>query len=358
MVSTDPFALLAGGHIFETLLPDLVLAFAFFSALSYAVLGKRLGQQRPAIAMSAAMGLALAVGLVWWEARTGWSIQHVGPIAMGFALVAIGSILFQAMRQIGGSWSGAAIALGVSLLIGLALGLDWPFDIRVVQSIAVLILIAGILVMLARHEHRHGGQSPVPADIPRVRHDMSDLLRDYRDADRVGGQLNRARARVQFIERRPDVAAEVSAYLERILPVAGELTERLANLRSRAQMMKAGHLAKLKETRHRIAKLPPDEREPISGELRARYQQLAIDDRLERLDGAVAETERRIRDVTGEARKALEAHDYRRVSSLLDMAGTLQKHNMKLIRHISSTESRLAKAIENVAKLAPEVKDA
>ena len=51
MSFADPFSHLAGGQIFETLLPDLVLAFAFFSALGYAVLGKRLGQQRPAIAM-------------------------------------------------------------------------------------------------------------------------------------------------------------------------------------------------------------------------------------------------------------------------------------------------------------------
>jgi hypothetical protein len=62
-----PFNNMGIGGLFETLLPDLLLAFTFFTALAYAVLGRRFGQQRPAIAMSAAVGLALASGLVWWE---------------------------------------------------------------------------------------------------------------------------------------------------------------------------------------------------------------------------------------------------------------------------------------------------
>ena len=60
----NPFEELAIGRFFETLLPDFVLAFAFFTSVCYAVLGKRFGQQRPAIAMSAAIGFALSVGLV------------------------------------------------------------------------------------------------------------------------------------------------------------------------------------------------------------------------------------------------------------------------------------------------------
>ena len=46
------------GPLFQTLLPDFVLAFALFTALSYAVLGKRFDHQRPAVVMSAAVGLA------------------------------------------------------------------------------------------------------------------------------------------------------------------------------------------------------------------------------------------------------------------------------------------------------------
>ena len=69
----NSFSTLGIGRLFETLLPDFVLAFTFFTALTYAVLGRRFGHQRPAIAMSAAVGLALASGLVWWEHRNGAS---------------------------------------------------------------------------------------------------------------------------------------------------------------------------------------------------------------------------------------------------------------------------------------------
>jgi len=68
----------------ESLLPDFVLAFAFFTSLTYAVLGKRFEQQRPAIAMSAAIGFALSIGLVWWEQSNGFSIKDLGPIAIGY----------------------------------------------------------------------------------------------------------------------------------------------------------------------------------------------------------------------------------------------------------------------------------
>jgi len=60
----NPFGQLAIGQLFESLLPDFALAFTFFTALTYAVLGKRFGHQRPAVAMSTAIGLALSIGLV------------------------------------------------------------------------------------------------------------------------------------------------------------------------------------------------------------------------------------------------------------------------------------------------------
>jgi len=51
-------------ELLDSLLADFVLAFAFFTSVTYAVLGKRFKKQRPAIAMSAAIGFALSTGLV------------------------------------------------------------------------------------------------------------------------------------------------------------------------------------------------------------------------------------------------------------------------------------------------------
>ena len=76
--------------LLESYLPDFILAFAFFTSVVYAVLGKRFEQQRPAIAMSAAIGFALSIGLVWWEQANDFSIKNLGPIAVGFALLLLG----------------------------------------------------------------------------------------------------------------------------------------------------------------------------------------------------------------------------------------------------------------------------
>jgi hypothetical protein len=111
----NPFQDLVLGELFETVLPDLVLAFAFFTSICYAVLGKRFGQQRPAVAMSAAIGFALSVGLVWWEQSTGFSIKNLGPIAVGFAIIVLAFVIYNSIRQVGGSWAGTGIAIGVCL---------------------------------------------------------------------------------------------------------------------------------------------------------------------------------------------------------------------------------------------------
>jgi hypothetical protein len=118
----NPFSSFAFGEIFDSVLPDFVLAFTFFTALIYAVLGKRFGQQRPAIAASAALGLALSVGLVWWEQASGMSIRNLGPVAVGFAVLILAGVIHQAVRQTGGNWAGAGIALGASLLVAWIMG--------------------------------------------------------------------------------------------------------------------------------------------------------------------------------------------------------------------------------------------
>jgi hypothetical protein len=100
---------LAVDELYESVLPDFVLGFAFFSSLSYVVLSKRFEQQRPAITMSAAIGFALSIGLIWWEQSTGFSIKDLGPIAIGFAIIVLAFVMYQSIRHIGGSWAGAGI---------------------------------------------------------------------------------------------------------------------------------------------------------------------------------------------------------------------------------------------------------
>ena len=61
--------------------------------------------------------------------------------------------MFQSIKGAGGSWAGAGIALGASLLIGWTLGLDWPVDREVVQTVIMVTLTVGILAFLL---HRRG----------------------------------------------------------------------------------------------------------------------------------------------------------------------------------------------------------
>ena len=158
-----PYSLnrLIHGDLFNTLLPDFVLGFVFFTSVIYAVLSRRFGQQRPAVAMSAALGMALTIGLVWWEYVNDFSIKNLGSIAAGFAVIVLGGVLYQAIRHVGGSWSGAAIAIGACLLVGWTLGFALPVDAEIVQTLTIVTLTGGMIAfLLHRHGHGNGPRGP------------------------------------------------------------------------------------------------------------------------------------------------------------------------------------------------------
>ena len=69
---------------------------------------------------------------------------------------------------------------------------------------------------------------------------------------------------------------------------------------------------------------------------------VGIDTRLERLDRAVAENERRIRELTEKAHVYTGRYDHQRLYETIRAAEKLQHHNSKLIKIIERTESKLS----------------
>ncbi|MDM8004580.1 MAG: hypothetical protein QUV05_00280 [Phycisphaerae bacterium] len=352
----NPFRYFAFGDLFNTVLPDFVLAFAFFTAIVYAVLGRRFGQQRPAVAMSAALGMALSIGLVSWEYTNNLSIRNLGPIAAGFAVLILGGVIYQSIKGAGGSWAGAGIALGASLLVGWTLGFDWPEAREIVQSVITVALVVGILAFLL---HRRGIAGHVPralsswSESADLRHDASDLYRDERASRGLSRGLRRLRHEARQLQRHPkehpEAAGDILVQLRRILPAEGWLTERMARLREKAHLVRQGHLTRIKELEQHMAGLPPEVSRKAAQELTTRYKELQLDTRLERLDRAVAETERRIRQLTRQAEADLEAGNHRALANVLDVASRLQRHNAHLFKLIDSTELRLMSAARQAA---------
>jgi prefoldin subunit 5 len=82
----------------------------------------------------------------------------------------------------------------------------------------------------------------------------------------------------------------------------------------------------------------------------SRYKQITgIDTRLERLDGAVAETERRIKDLTKQAEQYAANYNFKKLDDTLNMAEKLQSHNSKLLKSIQHTEQKLSAVAKKVA---------
>jgi len=350
-------------RFFDSYVADFVLSFTLFTALIFAVLGKRFGHQRPAIAISAALGLALSVGLVWWERVNDLSIKNLGPIAVGFAIIVLAGVIYQSIRGIGGSWAGAGIAIGACLLVGWIVGIDWPVDAQVVQSVMTVTLVVGGLAFLL---HRRGFQSHgalfrgrsdrVEADD--VRHDMSDLYKDHRIADRVTQGFRRLRRKANTLDEHPKQAGDIMVQLRRMLPAEGWLTERMARLREKAHYMRKGHIVRIEEIQAHISKLPPTAKRKAASELAARYKELKFDLRIERLDKVVAVNERRVLELNKQAQAYLAEDNHRQMVDVLDAATKLQHHNAKLMKAISRTEARLLAAAKQIGRKPQEVSHA
>ena len=138
--------------------------------------------------------------------------------------------------------------------------------------------------------------------------------------------------------------------IKRMLPAQGYLTQRMAQLRAKAHQIRNGHIARLEGTRHAFAKLPTSAKKKAAAELAARYNQMVgIDTRLERLNKAVAENEKRIRELTSRAQEYTARYDHRRLVDMLKAAEKLQHHNSRLFNTIKRTEGRLSAIAKKVA---------
>jgi hypothetical protein len=340
--------------LFQTLLPDFILSFAFFTALTYAVLSRKMEHQRSAIVMSGAVGMALAVGLVWWEQETGHSIRSLGPIVVGLGVILLGMILFQGIRQTGGTWAGAGIALGASLLIGWILGMPWPVATEIIQTVAIVGLTVGIIAYML-HNHRAVTHiHPLPREAVlgagESRHDMSDLYEDRSVEERIRRSLGRTRDESRHLADHPQDASNVMERLNRLLPAEGWLTERLAQLRAKAHLIREGHVHRLQEFEQFLSTVSPQARKRLATDLQKRYEKVVgTDHRLDELDWAVAEKEKRVRDLTAEARQALARYDYVKLYELMDQAEKLQRHNEKLLKIIEGTERKLNGLVKDAA---------
>ena len=355
----SPERLFSDLHLYdllESLVPDFVLALAFFTSLVYAVLSKRFDHQRPAIAMSASIGFALSIGLVWWEQANNLSIRNLGPIAIGFAILVLSFVMYNSIKQIGGSWAGVGITVGACILIAQVLGFKAPIDQEIIQTITVVALIIGLIAFLTHARSPSTHFPRVQASLPDIRHDMADLYRNRHLSDRLSRNMRNLRKETNTLNEHPQDAGNVLVQLKRMLPAQGYLTERMAQLRAKAHQIRNGHIARLEETKYVFSKLPVSKKKKASVELAARYNQLiGIDTRLERLDKSVAENEHRIRELTSQARQYTAMYDYHKLTNCLKAAEKLQHHNSHLFKIIDRTERKLTAIAKKIAKETREV---
>ena len=336
----------------ESMIPDFVLGFAFFTSITYAVLGKRFDKQRPAIAMSVSMGLALSIGLVWWEKANNLSIRNLGTFAVGFAIIVLAFVMNACIKQIGGSWASAAIALGASIIIAQIIGLPIPIPPETLQTITVVALIVGIMAFASHTHHRESiSMKDRYVDITEPRKTMTQLFRDRHLSDNLTKTTRKLRKQSSSLNKHPEKAGNVMLQLKRMLPAEGYLTERMAQLRTKAHQIRNGHIARLQVTRNAFKNQPTTKKKKAAEKMSAMYNQMiGTDTRLERLDRSVAETEKQIRELNLQAQQYTKNNNFKELTRCLKKAEKLQKHNTHLFKLIEHTERKLIEIAKIIAK--------
>lgn len=339
----------------DSVFVDFTLAFTFFTALCFAILSRHFGRQRSAAAMSVALGLGLSIGLMWWESEHGFSVRDLGPLGMGLIVVVLAGVVFQAIRQVGGGWSGVGVAVGVAVGIAWLAGPGGAVSGVLISLVVLLALGAGAAALVIHRGHSERAAPPWVIRTSTMDDDMRVLYRDRVLSERVADQLRDVRRRADTLNEQPEQAGDVMVQLRRILPEAGLLTEQLAQLRAIAHRVRRGHVARIEELRSVIAGLPPEQRREVAEELARRHEELKFNVRIDRLDRAVADNERRIRELIRQAEEWLENHEYRRLSRVLDEAVRLQRQNAQLLQVIERSQQRLLAGAQKLAEKSAEV---
>ncbi len=354
------------GDYLSSALPDFILAFAFFTAVAFAVLSRRFQVHRATVAMSGAIGMALATGLVWWEQANDYSIRDLGPIAVGIALILLAMVLHQAVKQIGGTWAGAGIAIGASLLIGKVLASSFPVDWQLLQTIATVALVLGVLAFFA---HRHGGLSlGRPSESSFARKSLKpqkiisggggsgrhEFAHDKGVSERLFRGMKHLRNEVKHDGSRPGNLQDITNQIRRMLPEEGWLTQRLAGLREKIEYIRRGELERVEDIAKALHQLTPEERARALDRMKKHYRESQLLVKLDQLDKAVAANEARIVNLTRHAQAYADSHDHQSLLKSLTLAEKLQKQNSQLFKWMNQVE----REIEAIARKAAGHRDA
>ena len=132
----------------------------------------------------------------------------------------------------------------------------------------------------------------------------------------------------------------------------------MARLRARAHLMRKGSVARIEELREVAGRLPAQSKAKVSRELQARFKELKIEERIERLDKLVATNEKAVRELTRQAQAYLAAHDHQKLTKVLEDAQKTQQRCTKVFKLIERTERNLLATAKAAAQRAREVSHA
>ena len=195
----------------------------------------------------------------------------------------------------------------------------WFFDYQtafdIVLTVWLLILIWLLMKCAGPHvnlssmsKHNYAYRESDYAD-----DQIKQMYNDRSLSKRISGQLRKLRRSSDLLGDKNGQSTDLLLQLQRILPEQGFLVNRMAGLRKNIHWVRNGHIAKIKEIKKLCQKMPALQKQKISRLLIEHYQkQTDLDKRLERLEGLVADAEKKNRDLAKDAQICIRTNNFKK----------------------------------------------
>jgi len=349
---------------------DIFVYALLFVGISQATLGKHF-TTRGGKAVSVALGIALAIGLVMSEKTIGFNLRSFGPIAAGIIIFLVGILIFLGLKKAGiASISAAASAFLITYFI--ILTVISGFAQLITSSpytswIQVLVIIAFAIIVYKILQSLFSKKQNSPEET--LKKNMDDKSPENTD---LKEQINQLKGEKDFIknemENKSEVAAKVSkdiiAELSNMKKLMGELCtpqsrytvlktlqfippqeQQISNaflpIKQKVKQLASFDYRHFQQLKNDYRKLPPSDRKLIKAEIKEEWKKLDAENRIVRLENSGESYNRNIIRVIQDLSLALKENRIRDALILINEAIKWEEKILRIFKQMKHLEHRL-----------------
>lgn len=353
---------------------DFFIFLGLFISVGKLTLGRRFGGREGKV-LSVVVGLVLSLSLSLLEYKMGFDIRSFGPIAVAILVLLVGIVIFNLIKAIGLSNTGAgSFAYIISYFLVRGTLSDWikalegnswfswlDFGLMVAVLISIWKIIGSpwsgrdIKSFGARSERSSSPQNmDLRININDEKQEMSLIKRDLRGITKEGRKeggniLDRLREMVRIVEEygSSDKARHLIAEkLNQIAPKENFILKQVAHLRDLSQKIEEFDIRFFKELQTRWNKVPDKEKDIVREEILIEKNKIITDRDLKEMETSLVRSDHDFRYSVSAAVECLKSNQPSQARGWLLKAIKYEEDALSIFKQMREIENRLLKLTE------------